>query len=58
MTITLKSIMSCDMLGLEEIFRALVWSMHFPRLINMLQHRKKFAKIDDIVLIKSVQKDL
>jgi hypothetical protein len=44
MIITLKSIVSCDMLGLEEIFRALVLDVHFPRFSNMLQQRKKFAK--------------
>ncbi len=37
MNITLKSIVSCDMLGLEECLKALVLGIHFPRLANMLQ---------------------
>jgi hypothetical protein len=48
MITTLKSIVSCDMLGLEEKFRALVLGMHFLRLANMLQQRKKFAKTCDM----------
>jgi hypothetical protein len=37
MNITLKSIVSCDMLGLEESLRALVLDIYFPRLANMLE---------------------
>ncbi len=37
MTTNLNSIVSCDMLGLEEVFKAFVLGMHFPRLANMLQ---------------------
>jgi hypothetical protein len=37
MDITLKSIVSCDTLGLEESLRALVLGIHFPRLANMVQ---------------------
>jgi hypothetical protein len=48
MIITLKSIISCDMLGLEESFKALVLGMHFPSLANILQQKKKFAKTYDM----------
>jgi hypothetical protein len=41
MIIALKSIVSCDMLGLEESFKALVLGIHFPRLVNMLQTEEK-----------------
>jgi hypothetical protein len=37
MTIALKLIVSCDVLGLEEVFRALVLVMHFFKRVNMLQ---------------------
>jgi len=48
MTTTLKSIVSCDVLGLECFFRALVLVMHFRKLVNMLCKRKKFAKTYDM----------
>jgi hypothetical protein len=48
MNITLKSIISCNMLGLEKKFRALILGIHFPRLTNMLEYRKKFAKTYDM----------
>jgi len=48
MTTTLKSIVKHDMLGLEEVSRAFVLGMHFPRLVNMLQKKKKFAKTYDM----------
>jgi hypothetical protein len=48
MIIAIKSILSCDMLGLEESFKALVLGIHFPRLVNMLQIEEKFAKIYDM----------
>jgi hypothetical protein len=44
MNITLKSIISCDMLDLEETFRALVLGIHFPRLANMVQQQEKVCK--------------
>jgi hypothetical protein len=36
-TIVVKSIVSCNMLGLEESFKAFVFNIHFPRFANMLQ---------------------
>ncbi len=48
MTTTLKSIVSCDMFGLEENFKAFVQGIHFIRLANMLQHMKKIAKTCDM----------
>jgi hypothetical protein len=36
MTTTLKSIVSCDVLGLEKKFKALVLVMYFLKLVNML----------------------
>jgi hypothetical protein len=44
MNITLKLIISCDMLDLEENFRALVLGIHFPRLANTVQQQKKVCK--------------
>jgi hypothetical protein len=32
----------------RKVSRALVLGMHFPRLVNMLQQRKKFAKTYDM----------
>jgi hypothetical protein len=48
MTITLKSIVSCDVIGLEENFKTFVLVMHFLKLINMLRQRKKIAKTYDM----------
>jgi hypothetical protein len=45
MTSTLKSIISCDILSLIEIFKVVVLAMHFLRLVNMLQLMKKFARV-------------
>ncbi len=46
---TLKSIISCDVLGLFFFFfRALVLVMHFLKHANMEQHMKKFAKTYDM----------
>jgi hypothetical protein len=58
MNITIKSIVSCDMLGLEESFRALVFGIHFPRLANMLQTQEKVCKDLRYVWIKFVQGNL
>jgi hypothetical protein len=44
MTTTLKSIVSCDMLGWRKNFKAFILGMHFPRLANMLQQNKKITK--------------
>jgi hypothetical protein len=37
MTIALKLVVSCDVLGLEEVFRILVLVMHFKKCVNMFQ---------------------
>ncbi len=58
MNITLKSIISCDMLDLEETFRALVLGIHFPRLANMVQQQEKVCKDLRHVWIKSIQRKL
>jgi hypothetical protein len=37
MIVALKSITSCDVLGLEEIFKVLVLVMHLFKCVNMQQ---------------------
>jgi hypothetical protein len=45
MKITLKSIMKCEVLGLDEKkIKVLVSAMFFLKLANMLQPMKRFAK--------------
>jgi hypothetical protein len=43
MTIALKSIVSCDMLGLEESFQGNCFGHAFLKLANMLQQRNFFV---------------
>ncbi len=45
MTIALKSIISCDMLGFEESFKGSCFGHAFLKLANMLQQRRKFVDI-------------
>ncbi len=46
MTTTLKFIINCGVLGLEESFNpTLVLIMHFPKLINMQLLKRRHAKI-------------
>jgi hypothetical protein len=49
MTITLKSIMRCEVLGLDKSFQAFfLVAMFFLKLVNMLQLMKRFAKTLDL----------
>jgi hypothetical protein len=45
MTTTLKSIVNCEVLSLEESFNGTCLVVHFPKLFNMLLLKKRFAKI-------------
>jgi hypothetical protein len=48
----LKSIVSCESLGLETKFqRKLFWSCFFPRHVNMAEQMKKCAKISHMFLL-------
>jgi len=58
MIIAIKSIVSCDILRLEDSFKALVLGIHFPRLVNMLQIEEKVCKDLGYVCIKFVQGNL
>jgi hypothetical protein len=58
MIIAIKSIVSCDILRLEESSKALVLGIHFPRLVSMLQIKEKVCKDLGYVCIKFVQGNL
>ncbi len=45
MTPTFKSVVNCEVLGLEESLMALVLVMHFPKPISMLLLNRGYAKI-------------
>jgi len=40
MIFTLKTIKSYDILGLKQNYQGIFLSIHFPKLVNMLQHIK------------------
>ncbi len=44
MPTTLKSIVTCEILGLDESFQNTCFGHDFPRHVNMLQLMKRFAK--------------
>jgi hypothetical protein len=48
----LKSIISCESLGLETKFqKKLLWSRFFPRHVNMAQQMKKCAKFSNMFFL-------
>jgi hypothetical protein len=48
MIITLKSIVSCEVMVVKENLKGLVLVMHFSKLVNMLQLIKKCANASNI----------
>jgi hypothetical protein len=58
MIITLKSIISCDMLGLEEFFQGTCFGHAFSKVCQYATTKKKVCKNLQYALIKSVQGDL
>jgi hypothetical protein len=44
MIVTLKIVVSCDILSFEENYQGIFLAMHFPRLVNMLQRMNFFVK--------------
>ncbi len=58
MTTTLKSIVSCDMLGLEEIFQSTCFGHAFSKACQYVTTKEKVCKDLQYVSIKFAQKDL
>jgi hypothetical protein len=58
MTTTLKSIISCDMLGLEESFQGIYFGHASSKACQYATTKEKVCKDLRYVLIKSIQGDL
>jgi len=58
MTITLKSIVSCDMLGLEESFQGTCFGHAFSKVCQYVITKEKVCKDLQYVLIKFAQGNL
>ncbi len=54
----LKSIISCDMLGLEESFQGICFGHAFSKACQYVTTKEFFCKDLQYVSIKSVQRDL
>ncbi len=48
MTIALKFVVKCEVLGLVKNFKAFVLAMFFPKHVNMLLLTKKIARISSL----------
>jgi hypothetical protein len=48
MTIVLKCVVKCEVLGLDENFQGAILAMLFPKHANMLLLMKKFARITSL----------
>jgi hypothetical protein len=58
MSITLKSIISCDILGLEESFQCTCFGHAFSKACQHATTKEKVCKNLPYVLIKFIQRDL